>query len=120
MAKSFRSGGGKDRLANANKLLLHVNRESHGIRSGIFESVESADYVRTLHHATVLSLSSNSASQNDAGNSHSFTAGIYPIHALVDAINLRFKFHFESSRPTNRIDKVCIRRFSEKLFQNVT
>ena len=32
--------------------------------------------------------------------------GIYPIQALVRGIALRFKFHFEGSRPTNRLDKV--------------
>ncbi|TBU64736.1 RINT-1 family protein [Dichomitus squalens] len=31
--------------------------------------------------------------------------GLYPIQALVRAIALRFKFHFEGSRPTNRLDK---------------
>ena len=32
--------------------------------------------------------------------------GIYPIQALVQAIALRFKFHFEGTRQTNRLDKV--------------
>ena len=32
--------------------------------------------------------------------------GLYPIQALVRGIALRFKFHFEGNRPTNRLDKV--------------
>ena len=32
--------------------------------------------------------------------------GLYPIQALVQAIALRFKFHFEGTRQTNRLDKV--------------
>nr|VWO99552.1 N/A [Ganoderma boninense] len=31
--------------------------------------------------------------------------GLYPIQALVRGIALRFKFHFEGTRPTNRADK---------------
>ncbi|KAJ8457469.1 hypothetical protein ONZ45_g18302 [Pleurotus djamor] len=32
--------------------------------------------------------------------------GIYPIQTLIHPISLRFKFHFESSRQTNKLDKV--------------
>ena len=32
--------------------------------------------------------------------------GLYPLQALVQAIALRFKFHFEGTRQTNRLDKV--------------
>ncbi len=32
--------------------------------------------------------------------------GVYPLQALVRGIALRFKFHFEGTRPTNRLDKV--------------
>ncbi len=35
--------------------------------------------------------------------------GLYPIQALVQAIALRFKFHFEGTRQTNRLDKVSFR-----------
>ncbi|RPD81666.1 hypothetical protein L226DRAFT_527933 [Lentinus tigrinus ALCF2SS1-7] len=31
--------------------------------------------------------------------------GLYPIQTLVQAVALRFKFHFEGTRPTNRLDK---------------
>ncbi|THH21006.1 hypothetical protein EW146_g461 [Bondarzewia mesenterica] len=31
--------------------------------------------------------------------------GLYPIQALVQPISLRFKYHFEGSRQTNRLDK---------------
>ena len=31
--------------------------------------------------------------------------GLYPLQALVQAIALRFKFHFEGARQTNRLDK---------------
>lgn len=32
--------------------------------------------------------------------------GLYPIQALVQPVSLRFKYHFESTRQTNRLDKV--------------
>ena len=32
--------------------------------------------------------------------------GLYPIQALVQPIALRFKYHFEGTRQTNRLDKV--------------
>ncbi|KAI0095281.1 TIP-1 family-domain-containing protein [Irpex rosettiformis] len=31
--------------------------------------------------------------------------GLYPIEALVQPVSLRFKYHFEGSRQTNRLDK---------------
>ncbi|TFK93535.1 hypothetical protein K466DRAFT_572441 [Polyporus arcularius HHB13444] len=31
--------------------------------------------------------------------------GLYPLQALVQAVALRFKFHFEGTRQTNRLDK---------------
>jgi hypothetical protein len=40
---------------------------------------------------------------------HSDTMGkgaIYPIQALVVPVSLRFKYHFEGTRETNRLDKV--------------
>ncbi|KAH9912248.1 RINT-1 family protein [Epithele typhae] len=36
---------------------------------------------------------------------HNGKEGLYPIQALVQAILQRFKFHFEGTRPTNRMDK---------------
>ena len=44
----------------------------------------------------------HNSSEHKAGRKE----GIYPIQALVRGIALRFKFHFEGSRPTNRLDKV--------------
>jgi len=32
--------------------------------------------------------------------------GLYPIQALVQPVSLRFKYHFEGTRQTNRADKV--------------
>jgi hypothetical protein len=32
--------------------------------------------------------------------------GLYPLQALVHPISLRFKYHFDGSRQTNRLDKV--------------
>lgn len=32
--------------------------------------------------------------------------GLYPLQVLVQPIAARFKFHFEGTRPTNRLDKV--------------
>lgn len=32
--------------------------------------------------------------------------GLYPIQALVQPVSLRFKYHFEGTRQTNRLDKV--------------
>ena len=38
--------------------------------------------------------------------------GLYPIQALIQPVSLRFKYHFEGARQTNRVDKVsiCIRK----------
>jgi len=33
-------------------------------------------------------------------------SGLYPFQALVLPVSLRFKYHFEGTRQTNRIDKV--------------
>lgn len=32
--------------------------------------------------------------------------GLYPLQALVQPISLRFKYHFQGSKNTNRVDKV--------------
>jgi hypothetical protein len=32
--------------------------------------------------------------------------GLYPIQTLVQPVSLRFKYHFEGTRQTNRVDKV--------------
>ncbi len=32
--------------------------------------------------------------------------GIYPIEVMIQPVELRFKFHFEGTRGTNRLDKV--------------
>ena len=44
----------------------------------------------------------HNSSEHKAGRKE----GIYPIQALVRGIALRFKFHFEGARQTNRLDKV--------------
>jgi hypothetical protein len=33
--------------------------------------------------------------------------GLYPIHVLVQPLSQRFKYHFEGSRQTNKLDKVA-------------
>lgn len=35
------------------------------------------------------------------------TEGLYPLQALVQPVALRFKYHFDSERETNRLDRVC-------------
>jgi hypothetical protein len=32
-------------------------------------------------------------------------AGLYPIQAMIQPIALRFKYHFQGSKNTNRVDK---------------
>ena len=34
--------------------------------------------------------------------------GLYPLQALILPISLRFKYHFEGSRQTNKLDKVFL------------
>lgn len=34
--------------------------------------------------------------------------GLYALEALTHPIALRFKFHFDSDRPTSRLDKVRV------------
>lgn len=36
------------------------------------------------------------------------TMSLLPINIMLEALSMRFKFHFESSKPTNRLDKVII------------
>lgn len=50
-------------------------------------------------------------SGQDIGAEHGLTfnekkSGLYPFQALVLPVSLRFKYHFEGTRQTNRIDKV--------------
>lgn len=33
--------------------------------------------------------------------------GLYPLETHAHAISLRFKYHFETERETNRLDKAC-------------
>ena len=33
---------------------------------------------------------------------------LLPLQAMVKPLELRFKYHFEGDKPTNRLDKVCI------------
>jgi hypothetical protein len=40
------------------------------------------------------------------GEAPTTTEGLYPLQALVQPIALRFKYHFDGARQTNRLDKV--------------
>ena len=46
--------------------------------------------------------------------------GLYPLATLVRPVALRFKFHFEGDRQTNRLDKVgcehrvCMRKLKPR------
>lgn len=42
-----------------------------------------------------------------ADNVQRDTIGLYPLVALLRPVALRFQFHFEGTRGTNRLDKVC-------------
>ncbi|KAH9949502.1 RINT-1 family protein [Amylocystis lapponica] len=42
---------------------------------------------------------------NGLTNEASDKTGLYPLQALVQPISLRFKYHFEGTRQTNRLDK---------------
>ena len=33
--------------------------------------------------------------------------GLYPLQVLVQPVSLRFKYHFQGTRQTNRLEKVC-------------
>jgi len=49
--------------------------------------------------------------ENIEGSTHQLERGfegLYPLETLVQAISLRFKYHFETERETNRLDKVCL------------
>jgi hypothetical protein len=37
--------------------------------------------------------------------------GLYPLQALIQPVSLRFKYHFEGNRQTNRLDKAYISYF---------
>ena len=40
---------------------------------------------------------------------------LLPLEAMVKPLELKFKYHFEGDRPTNRLDKVCINVNSQEL-----
>lgn len=42
------------------------------------------------------------------GSNRAEKNGVYPIQALVVPVSLRFKYHFEGTRQTNRLDKVSL------------
>jgi len=45
--------------------------------------------------------------------------GLYPLEALVQLLALRFKYHFDGTRETNRLDKVmCSLVFIQRNFFN--
>jgi hypothetical protein len=50
----------------------------------------------------------SSAGEIHASDSSWKNGGLYPIQAMTVPITLRFKFHFETKRETNRIDKVYL------------
>lgn len=55
----------------------------------------------------LLKLQTNGEKIRDSSKCRAGTKeSLYPIQALVRGIALRFKFHFEGTRPTNRLDKV--------------
>ena len=37
--------------------------------------------------------------------------GLYALQGLVQPVALRFKYHFEGTRATNKLDKVCASSF---------
>lgn len=43
---------------------------------------------------------------NIEGSTNQGSQGLYPLETLAHAISLRFKYHFETERETNRLDKV--------------
>ena len=46
--------------------------------------------------------------------------GLYSLQALIQPISLRFKYHFESSRQTNKLDKVFFLRGIKSLASQLT
>jgi len=42
--------------------------------------------------------------------------GLFPIHVLVQPLSQRFKYHFEGSRQTNKLDKVALLRVLTSYF----
>ncbi|KAJ3971227.1 TIP-1 family-domain-containing protein [Lentinula raphanica] len=70
----------------------------------------TADQRKAFEHAflRVLQLQKVSESINSDSNSPEIRSekdGIYPLEALVHPVALRFKYHFEGTRQTNRPDK---------------
>ena len=52
-------------------------------------------------------LDSSSAKSIHADTPNVDDSGLYPLQALIRPVTLRFKYHFEGPRQTNRVDKVC-------------
>ena len=57
---------------------------------------------------TLMYLIALSGKKIHAGQSLDEKEGLYPLQALIQPISLRFKYHFESSRQTNKLNKVLI------------
>jgi hypothetical protein len=54
-------------------------------------------FISSFHSGENFSVHQSERSERD---------GLYPIQALIQPLSQRFKYHFESERETNRLDRV--------------
>lgn len=50
------------------------------------------------------------AEKTDARQESSGSVVLLPLEVMVRPLDLRFRYHFEGDKPTNRLDKVCDNR----------
>ena len=106
---------GKTSVADTCGLCLCATRRPQSLRGSFFQFTETSKHVR---HAVVIvwppSQSNSICSYlklHDEGQLQQISErdGLYPLQALIQPISLRFKYHFEGTRQTNRLDKVSFR-----------
>jgi hypothetical protein len=102
-------------MAYAGQLPSKFYRRQKGVRGCFFQSscITNNVSLRALDCALPLGLINFNSVRGEkikVPNTalRSEKEGLYPIQALVYPISLRFKYHFDGSRQTNRLDKVEI------------
>ncbi|KAF4572590.1 hypothetical protein EYR36_007098 [Pleurotus pulmonarius] len=65
----------------------------------------SLEHRQAFEHAFINLLRLQDLARKVISSEDSVREGLYPIQALVRPISLRFKYHFEGSRDTNKLDK---------------
>lgn len=97
------------RPLSGQQLLIMLLRPRRTVRRLSLQSQICSGYKKCTHPHRIFCIFLANRSPKHSGDSlHSLreTDGLYPLQALVQPVALRFKYHFDSERETNRLDKV--------------